>query len=383
MKKCLFVCDHNPFSIADGASQRTNVLLNACLANGFKIDIVFVGGSYIKKPECVHERCEIVYWNTTDYSFAKVSNYIGKILSNPFGRSSEIANKVLELDAENNYQYVVCRYINNAELAGLDALANKLLLDIDDLPEQSYKARLKSNASSSIIRKLYQNILLRNIRRRTDYWMRNAKACFVPGEDVAQKYGINYLPNIPVNRVEILDNFKHKDTLVFVGNLWYQPNINGINLFLQNVWHKVLQHRSDARLLIVGKGKEADIEGWNQVQNVKALGFVEDINEVYEQANIVVSPIYIGSGTNIKVLEALSMGKVCVMSKFASCGFENIVVNGVSAFVADNYDEFAKYLIDLLSNDSLCETIMQTAFRKSNEIYSQKNVNEIIARIIG
>ena len=50
-------------------------------------------------------------------------------------------------------------------------------------------------------------------------------------------------------------------------------------------------------------------------------GFVTDLAAEYDEASLVVAPILSGSGTQIKVLDALAHGRPLVASTFAHAGF--------------------------------------------------------------
>ena len=68
-------------------------------------------------------------------------------------------------------------------------------------------------------------------------------------------------------------------------------------------------------------------------------------------------PIYSGAGTNIKVLEALQMGRACVVSREGTRGFTSTLQSGRDYYIASNDQEFADSVIRLLLNDDLCKEI--------------------------
>jgi glycosyltransferase involved in cell wall biosynthesis len=99
-------------------------------------------------------------------------------------------------------------------------------------------------------------------------------------------------------------------TFVFLGGLDFPPNRDGLTWFLGHCREAVLDAVPDFRLLVVGRGSDtalpAEAAAWGD--HVAPLGWVDDLDEVLGGAAALISPLRIGSGTKIKVLEALARG---------------------------------------------------------------------------
>ena len=81
---------------------------------------------------------------------------------------------------------------------------------------------------------------------------------------------------------------------------------------------------------------------------VKVTGFVEDVRPYIREAAVMVVPIRIGSGTRLKILDAMAMGKAVVST---SVGCEGLNVdNGKNILIADEPEIFADKTIELLKN---------------------------------
>ncbi len=105
-------------------------------------------------------------------------------------------------------------------------------------------------------------------------------------------------------------------SLLFVGS-YFQPNIEGIEWFINNVMSQLL----DVKLIIVGKGLEKKTEEWEN-KNVQVVGTVQDVEGYYIRAGAVVLPIFYGDGMKVKTAEALMYGKVVFATKEALEGYE-------------------------------------------------------------
>lgn len=88
-----------------------------------------------------------------------------------------------------------------------------------------------------------------------------------------------------------------------------QPNLAGVRGFLDNAWPLIRARVPQARLHIAGQvGRHFP----DPPEGVVIHGFVPDLKEVYRQAQVVVNPVYAGSGLKIKSLEAMAHGKPLV-----------------------------------------------------------------------
>jgi glycosyltransferase involved in cell wall biosynthesis len=68
----------------------------------------------------------------------------------------------------------------------------------------------------------------------------------------------------------------------------------------------------------------------------------------YRKYKIVVVPIYYGSGTNIKVLEAMSMKRASVITDFVARGFKKDLIDNQYILIAKENQDFANKVIQLL-----------------------------------
>ena len=104
--------------------------------------------------------------------------------------------------------------------------------------------------------------------------------------------------------------------LLFVGFNFY-ANAHGVDWFVKNVMPKV----PDAVLYVVGKDMENERERWES-ENVVVVGTVGNLDEWYLKADVVVLPIFLGSGMKTKTAEALMYGKPILGTSEAFEGYD-------------------------------------------------------------
>jgi len=110
-------------------------------------------------------------------------------------------------------------------------------------------------------------------------------------------------------------------TLLFIGMLSYGPNVDAIRWLRTKILPAIWSRMPQVRLQLAGVGDPAEvlaIVGGESRISV-AVG-PEDLRPLYAAASLVVAPLRLGSGTRIKVLEALAHGKALVSTPFAAGG---------------------------------------------------------------
>ena len=149
--------------------------------------------------------------------------------------------------------------------------------------------------------------------------------------------------------------------IVFTGAMNYYPNVNAVLFFAQHCWPLIQARVPDATWQIVGREPPAEISALARLPGVQVTGSVPDVRPYLTEAAVAVAPLQIGSGTRLKILEALAMGKAMVST---SIGCEGIaVVLGKHLLIADQPETFASAVVELL-NDPTKRHKLGTAGRK-------------------
>jgi glycosyltransferase involved in cell wall biosynthesis len=133
-------------------------------------------------------------------------------------------------------------------------------------------------------------------------------------------------------------------------------NVESLEWFIREVFPIVSCHLPALSLTIVGRICSVEsvaklVSECPHKENIRALGYVDDISYVYAQASIVIAPMVFGTGMNIKVAEALSYGKAIVGTNSAFRGIK--ITNREHALVADEPQEFAKAICQLMDNPEM------------------------------
>ncbi len=166
-----------------------------------------------------------------------------------------------------------------------------------------------------------------------------------------------------------------KGTVFYFGSMDWLPNQEAVTWFLHNCWVKVKQAVPSARFVIAGRGMPLQFYHINK-PGVSIIEQVEDPHEFYRLHEVMIVPLWSGSGLRIKIVEGMASGKAIVST---SIGAEGIpCVHGSHILIADTADDFARQVISLLSDHDLRMRIGdQAAQLAGHEFDNRKVVGEL------
>jgi glycosyltransferase involved in cell wall biosynthesis len=88
---------------------------------------------------------------------------------------------------------------------------------------------------------------------------------------------------------------------------------------------------------------------WNlEAPGVEVEGFVSDVRAAYQRATLVIAPLVASAGTNIKIMEAMAMGKAIVTTEAGIHGLS--LARGEDVVVAGDPIEMASAIRRLLDS---------------------------------
>ncbi|MBM7751590.1 glycosyltransferase involved in cell wall biosynthesis [Microbacterium laevaniformans] len=161
-----------------------------------------------------------------------------------------------------------------------------------------------------------------------------------------------------------------------VGSWWYEPNREGLEEVLQSVWPLVVAKIPEAKLLVVGRGADDLVSDKSPHSGVSNLGFVDDLQPLYESSALVLAPAKSGAGSQLKLVGALARGRVVVGPAY----LERETRNGdLPADAVIGTDDQAETIVRLLENSEERHRREAAAIRFSRENSWEKVVAPIVA----
>jgi glycosyltransferase involved in cell wall biosynthesis len=157
--------------------------------------------------------------------------------------------------------------------------------------------------------------------------------------------------------------------LLFIGSFAHKPNVLAMEFFLREVFpklHGVTLH------VIAGRRHETF---WDlKHAGVEIEGFVSDVRPAYRKAAIVIAPLIASAGTNIKIMEAMAMGKATVSTEAGIHGLA--LERGRDVMVTDSAEEMARAIERLLDHPDERVALEQQARATAERLYGWDAIAE-------
>ena len=158
-----------------------------------------------------------------------------------------------------------------------------------------------------------------------------------------------------------------KSSLSFIGSLDWMPNLNGLKWFINNVWPIVSEKNPDLKFHVAGRNLDTVLNDISS-PNLIIEGEVECAKEFISDHNIMIVPLFSGSGIRVKILEGLAMGKTIIST---SLGAEGISVeNGEHLLLADDVKQFVEAIQYCLSEHAVLSEFKTKGRKLVEERYS-------------
>jgi len=140
-----------------------------------------------------------------------------------------------------------------------------------------------------------------------------------------------------------------ENSVLWIGHMDVHTNKDAVLYFWKEIYPILKKKYPEIKMTFVGTAPPKEIADAAQKDGqVKVTGFVDDIRPHIDEAAVMVVPIRIGSGTRLKILDAMAMGKAIVST---SVGCEGLNVNdGKDILIADDPEGFSNKTIELLMN---------------------------------
>lgn len=167
--------------------------------------------------------------------------------------------------------------------------------------------------------------------------------------------------------------------LLFVGVMKDEQNVLSIEWFLKDILPLIEREVPGVSLHVVGREPPPKLLKRQGRQAVTFAGYVTDVAPCYADSDVVIVPLKIGSGTKLKVLEAMAYGRPVVTTPVGAEGLE--VQHGENILIANDAPGFARMVVSLLQSPSLYNSISANARKLVEEKYSWDKISRDLERI--
>ena len=182
---------------------------------------------------------------------------------------------------------------------------------------------------------------------------------------IISKQDQSYIPHSDNSSIQIIPNGVDSDfyqgtvtnkkyDLLFIGNLSYAPNIYAIKYAAEMIMPLLPTNT----LSVVGATPTDEIENL-QSNQIDIVGWVDDSRDAFNQARIMIAPMFISIGLQNKILQAMAMEIPCVITSMANNALGATPESEV--LIADSPEEFKNQINRLLTDENLYQSIKTNA----------------------
>ncbi|MDZ7785049.1 MAG: glycosyltransferase [Halioglobus sp.] len=183
-----------------------------------------------------------------------------------------------------------------------------------------------------------------------------------------------------IHRLEpCVKGFEERSGLMFIGGFAHPPNEEGIVWFIEFVLPLIREKLPDIHLTIVGSDPTERLLALAG-DAVVVAGYVEDVQPVFENARVFVSPLLHGAGVKGKIGQSFSYGLPVVTTSIGAEGMS--LGDGHNALIADSESAFAEKVIALHSDRSLWQKLSTNGRQVIREQFSFDTIRAALERIL-
>ncbi len=170
----------------------------------------------------------------------------------------------------------------------------------------------------------------------------------------------------------------NSNKICFLGAFDWEPNMEAIKWFIQEVFPALLDKFPKLEFHIAGRKSELIPEELRQ-KNVVIHGFVEDPLKFIAENGLFVATLQSGSGIKMKVLEAMSIGAPCILTTKSA---EGLTIDEMIP-VHNNKESYLADILDLLNDESKQKIRGEIGKQHIQSNFSSELVKEILAKELG
>jgi len=395
--KVLQLTNKPPVPKIDGGclamSQITSCLLNA----GVEVKVVAI--STHKHPivyseefsqYCINTQFDTVFVDTK-LNFNKIVYSIFRMSSLQADRffSSEVVKKLEAIFSHEKFDVVILESIfvgNYIETIRKHSQAT-IILRVHNIEYLIWK-RLAKQTKNPLKKALFGYLTIS--LKRFEFSLFNKIDGYMPITEVDHRYFKEKFPTLRSKVIPYAINLSDYDyqehiidenriSFFHIGSMNWQPNIEGMNWFLENIWENVVPRLKNIKLVIAGKGNTI-IFGNKNSDIVQVFDFVENAKKFINEHDIMVVPLLSGSGMRIKIMEGLALGKPIVTTTIGAEGIE--ITDKENIFIANTPNEMIEIIEFCATNVQKCEEIGKNARKLIENKYTQEIISKELLRFL-
>ncbi len=155
------------------------------------------------------------------------------------------------------------------------------------------------------------------------------------------------------------------------------PNQEAMWWFINEIWPSLIVRFPNLEFYLAGKNMPESFKQL-KIKGIKVVDYVADATKFVADKGINIVPLLSGSGIRLKILEAMSAGKIVISTTIGAQGINYQIDENI--LIADNVEQFIDAFEKIQQDENLSQSIQLNARKLIVEEYSnQKVIKDIIA----
>ena len=205
----------------------------------------------------------------------------------------------------------------------------------------------------------------------------NFLACSTKDVTELLRLNKNRIKGVVVPNGTTQKKFVQKDfsepSLIFCGSLDYTPNKNGLLWFYEMIWPKLKMTVNGITLTVIGRNDHDNAYVPLKIDpQINFVGEVKDVTPYYQKNNIAIVPLLEGSGTRLKILEAMSFGLPVISTSIGAEGIDYIENKHI--IIANDEALFQQAIIDNVKKPTILKNLASESLLLINEKYNWQSI---------
>lgn len=274
--------------------------------------------------------------------------------------SQKLISKIGDMVAKNHYDIIQVEFSQLLYLVKYLPKNTKKIFTAHDISFISFYRRIFEN-KPSVIKIISRYLLFLQIYFYEKIYLPKFDTIITVSYQDQQtlKY---YLPTKNIicleNGIEKINFLKKTPSKIiklgYIGSFDHTPNLNAVKYFFDYIAPILDQEKIKYEFYLAGKNDPDFIK--KTFPKIINLGLVKTTSEFYKKINYLITPIFSGSGSRIKILESLSFGVPVISSLIGAEGI-NIKSNYLS--IAKQPKDYIKLITKKPNKLSLLKTQLQ------------------------
>ena len=144
-------------------------------------------------------------------------------------------------------------------------------------------------------------------------------------------------------------NTRAERQIVFSGKMDYRPNVDAVEWFCGAILPRIWDRSPAVRFVVVGRNPHPRIQALASDNRILMTGWVDSVLPYLHAASVFVVPLRMGSGTRLKILQAMAAGCAVVSTSMGAAGLKSDVRSALA--IADGADQFVDAIVALLHDE--------------------------------